>query len=77
MLTFKEFLQLPEGERRRRYTELSSHDKFLVRAGGEISYFDPDTEPLTKEQLEEGLRIMLGENGKDSVSSEEGQSSKE
>lgn len=64
MLTFKEFLQLPEGERRRKYTELSSHDKFLVRTGGEVSYFDPDAEPLTKEQLEEGLKIMLGKKGK-------------
>lgn len=31
MLTFKEWLKLPEEERARRYREMSDHDKFIAR----------------------------------------------
>lgn len=35
-LTIKEFLKLPDEEKRKRYEELSSHDKFLWR-----TYYEP------------------------------------
>lgn len=34
-LTIREFLQLPDEEKRERYEELSSHDKFLWRTSYE------------------------------------------
>ena len=34
-LTIKEFLQLPDEEKRKRYEELSPHDKFLWRTSYE------------------------------------------
>ncbi len=63
MLTLEEFRRLTEADRRKRYMELSNHDKFLVRTGAAEGQYDPDNPVITEADFREIAQIFLGKEG--------------
>lgn len=67
-LTIKEFINLSDDEKKKRYAELSDHDKFLWRTNYEVPAFKATgkkVEYTTKEKIQNRARMekILRETG--------------
>lgn len=63
-MTFEEFWKLPFSEQKKRYQELSEHDKLLARMDGGNPTDKPREpyRPSTQEEINEIMRIFQGKD---------------